>query len=367
MRRTRFKLGLLVVVAVSLSAVAGTLTGRRYFRPAQPAPPQPEQPALSVDAASPDFGDALETEQFLWSLVIRNLGSVDRVVESLDGSCACLSVSPRAFSLAPGQSLRVDLKLHLSNRCTSESENFSVTLWPKIQGRSEMPNWVLRGRVRTVLRPEVNVLQLGNESIRQPQIERTVKIAGLPGIERIECAAGAHWAALVTKDSPGLFVLTLRARLPFQPRQISDTIRLKAFDAADQALPERALSITGEFVRDVVPYPRAAYFGSLGVGEAKEEEVRFSSLTGRGFRIVGVRNTSADLPIGVSCRGTEGSDLRYVVRLAADRAGECATALDFQVEEADGTNYVVTVPVRYLGRSQRSRPEEPAGAHRSAQ
>lgn len=56
----------MVLVASGFAVGAATLTARWMNRNAQPVPPKSEQPALIVDPAHLDFGEAWETEKFEW-------------------------------------------------------------------------------------------------------------------------------------------------------------------------------------------------------------------------------------------------------------------------------------------------------------
>lgn len=170
----RKRLGIVAVVVVGLAAVAGALTGRAYFRHAQPAPPSnPEQPALTINPAHLDFGEVWETSQFLWSVPIRNTSSQPVVIERWQASCDCSDVQPSSMRLEPGETKAISVRIDLGRNLGATSGTpVSVSLSPLFGGKS-LATWALRGSVKPLIRPSaIPTAAFSNEmTARRQQVE----------------------------------------------------------------------------------------------------------------------------------------------------------------------------------------------------
>ena len=195
-------------VAVALAAAAGTLTARWMSRHAQPAPaPKSEEPALTVDPRYLDFGEVWETDKFEWPIIVENRGTETQVVTKVNGSCTCLSITPSEFTLAPGQKLKVQAVLKLRGRSspseTQTHEDFAVTVWADVSGKSKPVAWQLRGRLkRAISTPDQ--MDLGFTSRRTPDASAQLFLIKLldPSIRALEiksvvtylrCTSEAIW------------------------------------------------------------------------------------------------------------------------------------------------------------------------------
>jgi hypothetical protein len=179
-----------------------------------------------------------------------------------------------------------------------------------------------------------------------------MKVTVASDIERIECEGAPNWKGVASRvpNSSNEFTLTVQSIGALQPRTVSDTLRLVPFDRQGRKIPARAISITGEVVPDILPSPRAIYFGPVEIDSEKVEELRLRSLIGRSFRVIAVGHSPANAGITITAQGTSPSEAWYAVRLQADREGEQHSEVTFQIEESDGTRYALLVPIRYVGR-----------------
>ena len=346
----------MVLVASGFAVGAATLTARWMNRNAQPAPPKSEQPALIVDPAHLDFGEVWADTHFNWHLPVRNTSQQDLFLESVRGDCTCVSVGALPPRLRAGETCVIPLTLnlvHIDGKTRDpwvRAHQTTFTILTVVGERAAKQTCTLKGRVKLPLRLETAVVQLGTQSIQQAKIERAVKITAAPGVEQIQFAGSVNWIGEVKRLSIATneFELCLRAARPFAPNAVSETIRLKPFDATGQEIPGSSLSFAGEFVPDVLPAPRVIYFGSVNVGSQKEEEICLRSLTASQFRVVAVNATSPDITVIATVSPTS-SEVRYSVQLRASSEGEQQSNVTFQIEEPHGVSFLVVVPVRYLG------------------
>jgi hypothetical protein len=323
-----------------------------------------EQPLLIVDSQHLDFGEVWAASRFHWQVSLTNPTQEPITLKQLSGDCACVAIGAIPPQLQPGETVPVSLTLDLTHSEPRESTSWvhpyqhRLTAVAVMDGNVREFNWTIQGRVKQAIRPAGSSLQFDTVSVREVGIERSLKLAAAECVDHIECDARPNWSVQVNRvqSASGEFVVVVRPREPLQPRPVSDVIRLTPFGSSGNALPERKVTLVGEFVRDILPAPRAVYFGALEGGRGAEEDLRLRSLTNRHFHVTAITCEPPDAGIAVAPRGTAEAEARYAVQVQTPQEGERTAEITFRVEEVDGTRYALVVPVRYHGRSATHQP-----------
>jgi hypothetical protein len=174
--------------------------------------------ALWVPPEALRIGTPWETENFEWVLPVENHEAVPIEVESFSRSCTCLSVEPKAFTIAPGarQELRLNLDLISQRKPSGEVD---IQLMPQLKTREGQPQakkfppvWEIKGQVRRVLECDRRAYLGRHSELSQPLKLRTIPIKSLVPLESIsaECDLPG-WIASVRELKGGERELRLRA------------------------------------------------------------------------------------------------------------------------------------------------------------
>jgi hypothetical protein len=214
-------------------------------------------------------------------------------------------------------------------------------------------NWQLSCILVPTLRLKSSTIQLGIQSDRQPLIEQSVSIDAPDHVHWIESRAPAHWAIEVVRDQSSVpshkFRVVVRSQGKLSPRRVSDVIHLIPVSREEKRLPAKELKIVGEVVRDVMPVPREIHYGVQSPGTVVKEAIQLRSLTSRRFLVKKVPSGSDDLR--VTRLAGERDEWIYSLELHVSKPGGQEVVADFLIEDEDGTEYTIAVPLRYHGRA----------------
>ena len=109
-----------VAASVDSNFRASDLFGRcctcfpTIYSPTQQAESK-ETVQLFVAEDALNVGPIWETEQFSWTVPVRNREPELIEVESISSTCNCLSIEPRSFSLGPGERRDLQLRIDLTS------------------------------------------------------------------------------------------------------------------------------------------------------------------------------------------------------------------------------------------------------------
>ncbi|MBX9583362.1 MAG: DUF1573 domain-containing protein [Gemmataceae bacterium] len=340
----RVRAAVIGAVLVALVAV-GALFGFQFRTAREPAvAAKPADPVVVPDGRG-WFGEVWLTNDFAWSFPVVNRAERPVSVRNVTGSCNCLSVTPRDFTVEPGESQTVEVRIDFTVK-PRKDENAAFALdYEYSAGPESAPRegrWVLSGKVRPLLALSAP-LHLGRRSVlAQP----------LPPLSVEGRTATAHASVTATPVGPGLraevvygdaddrFRLTVTPSEAYPVGRVERAVLLKVELASGEVRTER-IPVTGLIVPDAEPSPLGYPAGGRLVGETFEFDVTLSSATGTPFSVVGVRAVGDGLAVTPA-------DGRYIVRQTCTAEGVQAGRIDFEVEAADG-RYMTTVAVDYTG------------------
>jgi hypothetical protein len=260
---SRKHLGIVVVVAVALAAGAGALTARWPFRAAQPAPPPPEaeQPALTIDPQYLDFGEVWETDQFEWTVPVRNQTESPLQASAHGTSCACVSPSSTKMIPAGGTApLAFRIDLHATACASAEPQAVRDTKIRVAISRdtspTEKPVTVeLRGRVKSAIVVPARSIDFGRFAATAAPKPRIVPIRSLIELRNLGVSVeGASVTAELKATAPGQWELQVRPTMT-QVGRHEAKVRLTPTTAAGAQIPP----VTIPVVYDVLPDIHRSY------------------------------------------------------------------------------------------------------------
>jgi hypothetical protein len=343
MRRTLLLAG---VVVLALAAVG--LTRRDALFPGSPTPhtatAEPEQ-LLVIPDGRDSFGEVWLSKDFAWTFPVVNRGDQPVAVRDAIGSCTCLSVSPRRFTLQPGQTQVITAHIDLTMKHRQDGPSGFVITYEVADdaGQSKLGGkWVVTGNVRTLVMLD-KPLDFGRRSVLAQPLKPVSVVARFgTKVDSVTAqSASPELRAEITPRGPdGRYLLTLTPTGRFPVGPLNTAVVLKIKPASGDERSER-LSVAGQIIPDVEASPPSYPGGGQLIGTALEFDVSVSSGSGQPFAVVGVK-TVGD---GLSVAGSAG---RYVVRQACRAAGPHTGRIDFEVTGIDG-RYVTSVTVDYTG------------------
>jgi hypothetical protein len=346
----------LIIIAV-IGAYRGTLYAWGWFHE-EPAPSdEAVNAALTIPEEELDLGRVWETNSHEHVVHITNLTDRPVTITNFEKTCNCVTITPYAdVTLEPRETKAFALRLGLNSRTKPSdpmaTEPFRVRFAARYEGQPEhaKAEWQLKAEVRPTIRLNPSVFRLGTRSDRQP-IEEHIQIEAGPGVESIEGEPAAGWGLEISRVGAGeasrKFAGVLRRKGDARPGTVSDVIRFHPLDDQGRRLPPKELKVEGEVARDVVADPRELHHGRKPCGTSAEESIRLVSLTNRTFRVIAADSTSADLKVA-RVAGPGGGWL-YSLQIRFTAPGEQEALAQFTIQDDEGKEFKVAVPVRYHG------------------
>ena len=102
------------VVGTALAVLSGVVTARA-MRPVESRDSEVKShsPSVQISEAELRFGDVREQQDFVWPITVVNTSDTAKEITGMAGSCSCQTISPRQYTLQPGESRRVEVRLDL--------------------------------------------------------------------------------------------------------------------------------------------------------------------------------------------------------------------------------------------------------------
>ena len=360
---------LLGIALIAVAGIGGSLGGRLLRRPngAPGARPNAET-ATSIDGAglsisrpSRNFGAVWENPVFEWPLAVTN--SSDRLVTIVGfaPSCKCSSVSPPRLAILPSQTrtvvLKLDLRVAVAGEKTSQAKEapFSVSISPLVEeGDTIRPAtaWVIEGRIKKTLQPEIPFLDVGRRSeLANAPRPRRVPVQAFNGISELKTTTDSPFVHVRVERVPlphSRFELVVEIRPGLPSGRVDLPIQLTPVLEDGRRLPTIAFPIRGWIVGDVDVTPPLLSFGPRPLGEMAKDTVTLKSLTGQSFEVVQAR---AEAPgLSVSRVGpADGKNATYSVSQQVRTVGQSSSGVVFTVKTGTGQLREMRVPVSSYG------------------
>jgi hypothetical protein len=250
--------------------------------------------------------------------------------------------------------LKLNLFLNREGVPNPAGEPFHIELeaLEKVDGWDKpVASWTLKASVVPTIRLQTTNLYLGTISDRQASVEKTVEIQASAAISRIECEAPAAWNVEIVQDNASSLQGKMRAVIrpagKLSPRVLAEKVRFIPVSRQGERHAAKELTIRGEVVPDAMPVPREIVHGQQPCGTTALEAVRLQSLTNRKFHVKKVTASTADLSVTRDKDEQEG--WVFILGLRFTNTGEQQVTATFLIQDEDGTEYSVTVPIRYHG------------------
>lgn len=342
---------LLITLLVACAAGAETLAGRWRSQAKTPTP-ETRPLTLHIDSKHLDFGDVWETDQFEWTIPIRNTDTRQAELIGLAGSCNCGSVEPAAMSIPPGETRTLRIKIDLRPKAGAKVEPtgrpFATTISGVFKNGTDLPapvSWNLRGRVKRVVRtvPTVEFGLLSELGVPfRPlviPVEPVVDIASItvsvsvPEFQaalRPRTGAESGWALVVT-PGPGL-----------KRGAYKGTVTLMPVGHGGTPLTSLQLPLSAEVVPDVEAAPGAIFAGGREVGAEVTETLTLRSLSNRPFVVDRAEAEGNGVSVVVS---DDGRSCTVRVRVMAPGPGSGRVRLVVRPDKSASVELVIPVQV----------------------
>lgn len=303
------------------------------------------------------FGEVWEYRKFLWTVPVKNLRTNEVKVE-FSTSCSCMEVDPPSLVLPSGETreirLSLDLKPKRSDELQTQWHDFSVSVRPKLVGSQQsLGEWVVHGKVRSAIRCERTVIDLGRHSeLAQPLAPQRLRVTSFIPLRALKVESTFQFLkAELNKVSDDPMAYELIVHPMKLPKGAINTQVLVLPELADgKPHSGREIDVIGEVVDDIQTSPPEALLGARRVGAIVEETVTLSSLTGQSFKVTSAKAEGDGLTVrSRSSENEDGLVFVFVVTQRAAKLGQQSGRILFRVTGKTGEAYEVMMPVSYLG------------------
>lgn len=342
-----------------LGVVVSAAVGRPTTDPGPIGTQPPRIGGLEVTAADLDIGEAWEDPNFVRPMTITNRGDRRAEVTDLRGGCECTAVEPRSFTLGPGESQQVRVKIDLTHRYPHqfgvERRELAVGLHPFLKDRGmTAEGWKITGVIRSRLSLEGRGLQFGDLCGQGgPPVTRKMRATAHVPLAGLGAACPRETATVgvrrVGGESGQYHVLvTPTPNLPLGPFRFDVTLTATLPDGSQ--FPCAPFHVEGEMRSPVRVVPDPVLLGEHAVGATAEAyvSVRFPAA---GWSVDRVETELSDTTVTPA----EPIDGRPAYRIVQPvmAAGDRYCAVRFVVRKPDGKLETVPVTVRWYGESAR--------------
>lgn len=315
----------------------------------------PDESGLVADPRFLDFGEVWEDADFHWKLPIRNVTA--QVIEILDfvTSCTCVSLRPRSFSLAPGETKEVEMSLDLTPRLRlpQGQEVFEASLLPKIKGAlPRTQGWLLRGRVRELLKFNPPAAAFGDLIRGQTVPSILVKIETSLPLRKLSTEGKEnHVCVSVVQKEPRRFELSVipADTLPAGPFRLEVPLQPSGEDG--KMLPAKELIVMGIMHEDVEPTPSPLILGAVPIGQTAKETIVLKSITGKSFKVEKIQPLSNDLRVDLIEKGDRKEPM-FVVSQKGTTVGDQWTEALFRVQIENQPSRDISLRIFYFGQEK---------------
>jgi hypothetical protein len=259
-----------------------------------------DQPGVAVSAVTAEpleFGEVTEVENFRLMLTLANNGNRPVRVEDLGGECPCTRIAETAVELAPGERTRVPVLVDLREiGWCDDADVRKVGIGVKAvivkDDRRAPVEWVIKGKVRRVVRCSPLCITLGNE-LPVGAASRTFRCQIQPHVSLKSLSvkkAPAGWAVSVVKRSSQAqrYVLEMVAQSD-KVGEFVEHVELEALGTDGKRVPTPQIRVNGRIVPSVDLIPGSFHWGMQRLGTVVRGTVLVVSRTRE--RITGINVT----------------------------------------------------------------------------
>jgi hypothetical protein len=320
-------IGRLVYQTIVAIAAACWLASTAYVLfPRWPEPRNAAEAPLVADPAALDFGVVWNSQNFQWTVPIRNTTDKAIQVTRVEGSCSCTAVKPTAFLLNPGERIGLKLAYNLASRAhewvSGRPEPFEGTVVAHT-GQDDRPiaRWEIHGHVKNAFFTKPDELRFDESLVYgQPYQQLLASIDEQYGAVIVRSAGvdGRHFQVHVAP----------KATLDIGVHEFK--VFLTAVLKSGERLPDVPVSVEAHVLHDLQILPSLAHFGDLKVGEAREETISLASRSGRNFDVASYTSASKDVSV-VPLSRDQPESKAFRVKLRSSRTGPQESEVRFNI------------------------------------
>ena len=224
-----------------------------------------------MSTAELDFGEVWEDPGFVRQLTVHNRGKQMVRVVNMHGGCECTSVEPRAFTVPPGGSQRVAVKIDLTHRYPYQfgvdRRQLALTVHAAFEGRGIAAEaWTVRGVVKSRVSVDGRELTFADLCGQGESVTRSMKATAHVPLAKLEATAPSDKATVVVVPAPkrpgGYDVrVTPNPDLPLGPFQFEVALTATTPDGAKHRCV--AFRVSGEMGSPVRVVPNPVLLGNI--------------------------------------------------------------------------------------------------------
>lgn len=306
------------------------------------------QPSLIVEQDALDFGEAWVQPAFVYTFPVKNLTSRPVRVVAIEPSCACTSVEPDSFMVAPTAAVPLSVELNLLSTAPVPghgASRFVTTLTALLDDGSRI-SWQLTGKVKRLASTAPSAVLLGDLSIYGgPYESRLIQVRFYHPVGEVSVRCPPRFGKVaIEKTQSDVNVYRVRFEPAVPPLgQFKFTIEIDATSPTGQPLPSIAIPVQGRVVPDVQASPDVVNLGVCTPGDPLNVAVELWSVTGAPFTIIDAVVVSGTSEFAIA----RPSENEFI--LSAEACGAGMQTADFTVtlQDAVGVQCVLSVPIHY--------------------
>jgi hypothetical protein len=311
-----------------------------------------KQSPVSLDGG--DFGEVIETDEFVWPIKIQNHTNDTLVIDHFVASCACASVSPRQLIIEPRTfatcRLEMDLTKLCGNKDNREKKKVQVDLVPVITRPSLGPDVRLpiTGVVVPVLALEPASITFG-AVFEGHALANKVQITSSVLLESLDAVCHAKgWSCTVSKTGASTFELLLVTNEYISPGPLAFQLSLVPKNATLSKSLRYSVPVNGLVVSEFTASPPALLLGRRKIGTTYHENVVLASRDGKPCQVTHITCALPDTavcPLGAVSRSAKEFKIDQVALYAGKQTGH----VTFQLTNQDGMRRTLVLPIEYYG------------------
>ena len=309
---------------------------------------------LQIDATGLNIGEVWETDNFVWTVPVRNRGSRPIRVASFKSSCSCVAASSPT-PIGPDETVDVKLQIDLRNRCAMaplqavRDVEFKVYLGSDSVPAGRLTPIELRGLVRSAVAISARSVDLGRLPAATAPKVRDIAVRALLGLRDLKATSeSASVRAEVKPTGTGTWVLRVSAVPNLSPGKYRSTVRLQPFLSSGDTVPSVGIPVEFDVLGDVQPDSAVMLLGTHTVGSTVEGRITLYSLSGRPFT---VHRWCAEPPGGVEVSPIDSitSASTFMIRQQVGAPGDQLVRIHFGGRDAQGQAFESFVDVYRYG------------------
>jgi hypothetical protein len=209
--------------------------------------------------------------------------------------------------------------------------------------------WAIVGKVRKPLLLEKNVVDFGDVSNLEEQVERTLRVQCLAPVASFAASCDPRNAGvdvIAPGDASGRCSLRVSLSQELPLGRFDFELNLVPASSGDEQLPALPVRVTGRIAEDIQVVPSEVTFGAVRIGESASETVTLRSLTGRPFTFQAAETSIDGVTVVSSSQAGEPTACRVALRPV--QTGAKAGSVRFQLSSG-GRSIIVPLRMSYVG------------------